>query len=99
MHLIVLGIVMLAFSALGCGDISSSQDDERVLSDDEVRQVLIEASIEAYEDNCPCPYNLAADGSQCGKRSAYDRTGGAEPLCFAADVSAALVRDYRESHR
>ena len=32
--------------------------------------------------SCPCPYNIASDGSICGERSAYSRSGGYEPLCY-----------------
>jgi hypothetical protein len=35
-----------------------------------------------YDGPCPCPYSIASDGSQCGKRSAYSRTGGAAPACY-----------------
>ena len=35
-----------------------------------------------YDGPCPCPYSIASDGSQCGKRSAYTRTGGAAPACY-----------------
>jgi hypothetical protein len=35
-----------------------------------------------YSGNCPCPYSIAADGSTCGARSAYSRSGGASPRCY-----------------
>lgn len=35
-----------------------------------------------YDGPCPCPYSIASDGSRCGKRSAYSRTGGAAPACY-----------------
>jgi hypothetical protein len=34
---------------------------------------------------CPCPDNVAKDRSSCGKRSAYCRPGGYEPLCYLED--------------
>ena len=37
---------------------------------------------EAYDGPCPCPYSIASDGSRCGERSAYSRTGGAAPACY-----------------
>ena len=37
---------------------------------------------ESYDGPCPCPYSIASDGSQCGERSAYSRTGGAAPACY-----------------
>lgn len=30
---------------------------------------------------CQCPYDRAADGSRCGARSAWSRSGGDEPSC------------------
>lgn len=35
-----------------------------------------------YRGNCPCPYDRASDGSICGNRSAYSRSGGASPKCY-----------------
>jgi hypothetical protein len=35
-----------------------------------------------YSDSCPCPYDRASDGSSCGARSAYSRSGGYEPKCY-----------------
>lgn len=67
-------------------------------SDAQIRQILIDASIAAYSGNCPCPYSTARNGSRCGKRSAWSRAGGEEPLCYAKDVSAAMVQEYRNAH-
>lgn len=71
--------------------------DDRGLSDDEIRQILIQRSIASYSGNCPCPYNRASNGSRCGKRSAYSRPGGASPLCYPGDVTDAMVERYRQS--
>jgi len=72
--------------------------DKQPLSDAQIRKILIDESIAAYEGNCPCPYSTARNGSRCGKRSAYSRPGGAAPLCYAKDVTEAMVREYRNSH-
>lgn len=69
--------------------------DDRDLSDEEIREILIQQSIASYSGNCPCPYNRASNGSRCGKRSAYSRPGGASPLCYPSDVTAAMVERYR----
>lgn len=65
------------------------------LSNAQVKKVLIDESIASYEGSCPCPYSRARNGSRCGKRSAYDREGGAAPLCFERDVTAEMVSAYR----
>jgi len=66
-------------------------------SDVEVRDILIKQSRQSYSGNCPCPYDRASNGSKCGKRSAYSKPSGAEPLCYPADVSDAMVSKYRKS--
>ncbi|HET9953311.1 MAG TPA: hypothetical protein VFQ61_02340 [Polyangiaceae bacterium] len=72
---------------------------QKSLSDDAIRDILIRDSIASYSGNCPCPYSTARNGSRCGKRSAWNRAGGAQPLCFRTDVSAEMVQRYRESNR
>ena len=66
--------------------------------DAEVRQRIVEESIEAYPGNCPCPYNSDRAGRRCGKRSAYDRPGGYSPKCYPSDVSEAEVKAYKAGH-
>ena len=65
-------------------------------SDDEIRDALIQASIDGYTGRCPCPYNTMRSGARCGRRSAYDKPGGYEPLCYPEDVTDAMVEAYRE---
>lgn len=65
-------------------------------TDNEIRQVIIQESVAAYSGSCPCPYFADRAGRSCGRRSAYSRPGGAAPLCYASDVSAMMVRRYRE---
>lgn len=77
---------------------AKGEQDKKQLSDAQIRSILIEESIAAYPGNCPCPYSTARNGSRCGKRSAYSREGGAEPLCYPKDVSDAMVKEYREAH-
>lgn len=68
------------------------------VTDAQIKKLLIDESIAAYDGNCPCPYSRARNGSRCGKRSAYDREGGAAPLCFPADVTPEMVQSYRAEH-
>jgi uncharacterized protein YgiM (DUF1202 family) len=62
------------------------------ISDDAIRQALIEASIASYPGSCPCPYNVDRGGRRCGGRSAYSRPGGASPYCYPQDVPASELR-------
>ena len=72
-----------------------ASDKGKRVSDAEIRRRMIEESIDSYPGNCPCPYNRASNGSQCGRRSAYSREGGYAPLCYPSDISDAMVREYR----
>ena len=69
-----------------------------VLSRAEVTKLLIAESIAAYPGPCACPYQSARNGSSCGKRAAYVRPGGYAPLCFAGDITPAMIEEYRSSH-
>jgi hypothetical protein len=44
---------------------------------------------------CACPDDLMRNGRRCGGNSAYSRPGGAEPLCYVADVSNEMIARYR----
>jgi hypothetical protein len=67
-------------------------------TDAEVRQAIINQSIAEYSGSCSCPYNKAKNGSNCGGRSAYSRRGGGPPLCYAKDMTDAMVADWRRDH-
>lgn len=68
------------------------------LTDEQVRERMIAESIASYPGDCPCPYNLARNGSRCGGRSAWSKAGRHEPLCFPDDIGDEEVRSYRERH-
>lgn len=65
------------------------------VSDAQIRQAIIEASLASYHGNCPCPYNRMRNGRSCGAVSAYAPPGGASPLCYTRDVSQQTVEEYR----
>ena len=58
------------------------------------KRKMIAESIASYRGNCACPYNTAANGSSCGKRSAYSKPGGAEPLCYESDITDAQAVEW-----
>ena len=66
------------------------------LSDTEVKQQIIRNSIASYPGNCPCPHSVASNGSSCGRRSAYSKPGGYDPICYPNDVTPEMVRQYRK---
>lgn len=93
---LVAGLLLLAIAGQAQG--SEGEKPKPRLSDAQVRQLLIEESIAAYSGNCPCPYSTMSNGRQCGRRSAYSRPGGEAPLCYAKDVTAEMVKAYREAN-
>lgn len=90
--------LIAATAAWLCLAASTGAQAEQALSDDQIRHLIIQQSIASYPGNCPCPYNVARNGSRCGKRSAYSRPGGYSPLCYPDDVSDAQVKAYRQGH-
>lgn len=69
------------------------------LTDDQVKQQIIDESIASYSGSCACPYNSARNGSHCGKRSAWSRAGGYAPLCYKNEISKQQVTQWREANR
>ena len=103
----ILGaVLLLAIPSSALAVVASAQravlleakGDPKPLSDTQIRSLLIEESKAAYAGNCPCPESRASNGSRSGRRSAYSGEGGAKPLCYAKDVSAEMVKKYRDSH-
>lgn len=91
--------IRIVASALMMGlMLSGSADGKARLSNSQIKQRIIKASISEYPGNCPCPYNAARNGSRCGRRSAWNRAGGYAPMCYPSDVSAADVKSWRASH-
>ena len=57
-------VALIFLSAASVANADARQD----LS--EIKRLMIQESISHYPGHCPCPYNLASNGSQCGGRSA-----------------------------
>ena len=66
--------------------------------DEQIIHNIISESIANYSGNCPCPYNRAANGSSCGRRSAYSKPGGYAPVCYPQDVTPAMISTYKHKH-
>lgn len=100
----IIGIALALGLVVGSGSAQTAttgQPDQPArqsqrLSDDEIRDIIIQQSIASYSGSCPCPYSRARNGSRCGGRSAYSRPGGASPKCYRSDISDAEVRRLRE---
>ena len=85
---------LMLFAIIG-PSLAQDSRPENQLTDDHIRERMIQQSIAQYRGNCPCPYNQASNGSRCGNRSAYRRPGGQSPLCYREDISEDMVRRYR----
>ncbi|MFZ4807451.1 MAG: hypothetical protein ACOYLQ_09360 [Hyphomicrobiaceae bacterium] len=71
---------------------------EEVLTDAAIVAVIIAASIAAYKamgKPCACPNDTMRNGASCGNRSAYAKPGGFRPLCYATDITADMIKNYR----
>jgi len=79
-------------------EVAKSPSVSAALSVAAIAKLLIAASIADYPGPCACPYQSARNGSSCGRRAAYSRPGGYAPLCYARDVTPAMVAEYRATH-
>ena len=84
----ILAFVVI-FWAVSCTTLGVTKTDA------EIKQILVKESIALYPGNCPCPNSVDRAGSLCGKRSAYSRLVGAEPLCYPSDISDEMVEEYK----
>ena len=72
---------------------ATARDDG--LSDQAIAEQIVRRSRSSYPGSCPFPDNVDRSGRRCGGRSAYSRPGGHSPLCYASDVSACMIAEYR----
>lgn len=94
-------MVLVKTKALFVSILAATLQGQVVLAapnDSQVKQLIIQDSLASYPGNCPCPYNTDRAGRSCGRRSAYTRPGGYSPVCYEADVTLQMIRDYRASH-
>ncbi|EKS28242.1 Uncharacterised protein [Afipia felis] len=75
-------------------------DAKAALTAAAIAALIVTASRNAYHSTgrpCACPDDRMRNGRRCGSRSAYSRPGGAAPKCFADDVTAEMIEDYRKT--
>ena len=68
------------------------------LSDDQVKQRIIDDSIASYPGTCACPFNTARNGSSCGRRSDWSKAGGASPICYKKEISKAMIKEWHQQN-
>jgi hypothetical protein len=67
-----------------------------------IAAIIVQASRDQYHASgrpCACPDDTMRNGRACGARSAYSRPGGAAPLCYPSDVTAAMIEAQRRASR
>ncbi|RQM78029.1 hypothetical protein EHZ47_02450 [Aeromonas jandaei] len=89
-------ILLVALLSIGFAASAKEHVPDAKLVDEQVKQQIIQESIDSYPGNCPCPYNLARNGSRCGKRSAWSRAGGYAPICYKEEITDEMVSEWRE---
>jgi hypothetical protein len=73
---------------------------EAVLTAAAIAAIIVKTSRDQYYATghpCACPDDLMRNGRACGGRSAYSRPGGAAPLCYPTDITAAMIESYRQT--
>ena len=89
MKLLVLTMIMIGSSL-------AMADDK--ISDDEIKTVLIQQSIQAYGGECPCPYSKSPKGVPCGLNSAYSKIDRFTILCYSSNVTQKMIKEYRDKN-
>lgn len=62
--------------------------------------LIVAASRAAYHQRgrpCACPDDSMRNGRRCGGNSAYNRPGGARPLCYPSDVTGEMMARYHQT--
>ena len=93
---------------------SGPQADIDEPSDAEIRDILVQESIDRYTGPCACPYHQKWNRRlfefpnrfrnryptvKCGDDSEYIRPGGPTVFCYGSDVPAEMVEAHREHLR
>jgi hypothetical protein len=77
----------------------TKREVEAALTAAAIAAFIVQASRDQYHAGgrpCACPDDPMRNGRSCGGRSAYSRPGGASPLCYPSDVTAAMIEAYRQ---
>lgn len=70
----------------------------QTISDAELREEMIAASISSYPSICPCPYS-SNETRICGGNSAYNRPNGEKPLCYPSDITDEMIENYKKVNK
>lgn len=73
MSIKIVTVSILAAAFVFVSDMAIAKSSQ--LTDDQVKQRIIDDSIASYAGTCACPFNTARNGSSCGRRSATEQSG------------------------
>lgn len=77
-------------------------DKKTILTAAAIVALIVDASRSAYYSTgrpCACPDDRMRNGRRCGNQSAYSRLGGAAPKCYASDITAEMIEEYRKNKK
>ncbi|HCB0372893.1 TPA: hypothetical protein MYM55_000316 [Klebsiella pneumoniae] len=97
MNIKLVTISVLAAAFVFVSDMAIAKSNQ--LTDDQVKQRIIDDSIASYPGTCACPFNTARNGSSCGRRSAWSKAGGYSPICYKKEVSKEKIKEWRQQNQ
>lgn len=75
------------------------------MTDNEVKTMIIQGSVSAFQGDCPCPYSMHTIGDenarqnvQCGQDSAYFKNRANKPKCYPEDITPSDLNLYRAQY-
>ncbi|WP_044184919.1 hypothetical protein [Phytobacter massiliensis] len=97
MNIKLVALSVITAALLISSDMATAKSNP--LTDDQVKQKIIEDSIASYQGTCACPFNTARNGSSCGRRSAWSKAGGYSPICYKKEVTKEMVKEWRQQNQ
>ncbi|MCG1031660.1 hypothetical protein J5S76_06670 [Bacillus amyloliquefaciens] len=92
-------LLMMMFTACAFFMAAHAVAKDNAISDASVKKKIIAESIASYPGVCACPFNQTRNGSACGRRSAWSKAGGYSPICYEKEVTADMVKRWREQNQ
>ena len=68
------------------------------MTQDDLRDLLLDNSVASYPGYCPCPYSRNVDGFECGVEAAYYKPGGFRIKCYPQNLKGQDYIFYRKNN-
>jgi hypothetical protein len=95
MNIKLVTISVLAAAFVFVSDMAIAKSNQ--LTDDQVKQKIIDDSIASYPGTCACPFNTARNGSSCGA-AALGVKRRYSPICYKKEVSKEMIKEWRQQN-